>query len=711
MEEESQEVRDEEEEQFEEEDRKAARKKKLTKLVALVLVIAIVGGIGGWYAVTSLLNAPPTAAFTASSQDLRLSVDASNSTDPNGDALTFRWDWGDASPTDAGKTASHIYAAEGTYTVTLTATDARGAAGSLPRSVTLTILPTALFVARTTQMTVSVDASSSFVLNGAITNYAWDFGDGSTGTGVQATHAYATPGRYTITLTVTDDDTRTMSTTRLVSPASTTVDVVFDQFYQLNCPYREYWNLRYDSYGDQILTDTIPCTSYYPWVLFSASTALQPINPSWVYTTYRQDSKVRNHPGYNLLDPVVLPVFNSSVTPGLGSYIIINMTMDYLDSDLLNALKNPPWYVSQKYSDGFGYLVQGNITMDLTMSKRIFGVKAANADEAQLWWWNYTGEGTGTSPRSPGPLEANVALWLEDNGNVKYDIYNGFEWFYETDLTYLNATVDPDGTTHVRIFWDGWGYDVLLARWFYWGKASYRDAVCVQSENCTETQPYGAIQPLGWAPMEICWCETASIDLRITSSLDLDMTAVAGYVFYAGADPGRDQILGTRDDEPRWVFEPANMDYVPRLGSGSVGQGGYGQSELRFYEDETRIVTTPGGYAYGEPYEYTFAPTRWRLTAGNTLQIILPRDVDGNPLEVPWYDPVNSRWDPVAKIGVYQSTMASMTLSRVTPAANPLDPYYVWDARGRVVSLAGPFSSGATGVPLYGEPIIEFRPG
>lgn len=45
-------------------------------------------------------------------------------------------------------------------------------------------------------------------------SYAWDFGDGSTGSGAQAAHTYAQPGAYTATLTVTvGSETATATTT------------------------------------------------------------------------------------------------------------------------------------------------------------------------------------------------------------------------------------------------------------------------------------------------------------------------------------------------------------------------------------------------------------------------------------------------------------------------------------------------------------------
>jgi parallel beta-helix repeat protein len=50
------------------------------------------------------------------------------------------------------------------------------------------------------------DASNSFDLDGNITEYLWDFGDGTTGTGETTGHVYTTNGNYTITLTITDND-------------------------------------------------------------------------------------------------------------------------------------------------------------------------------------------------------------------------------------------------------------------------------------------------------------------------------------------------------------------------------------------------------------------------------------------------------------------------------------------------------------------------
>lgn len=66
--------------------------------------------------------------------------------------------------------------------------------------------PTASFTTSSSGLRLDVDASASFDNDGTITGYSWDFGEGGTGSGVQADYDYATPGTYDVRLTVTDDD-------------------------------------------------------------------------------------------------------------------------------------------------------------------------------------------------------------------------------------------------------------------------------------------------------------------------------------------------------------------------------------------------------------------------------------------------------------------------------------------------------------------------
>ncbi|UOY04016.1 LamG-like jellyroll fold domain-containing protein [Blastococcus sp. PRF04-17] len=61
------------------------------------------------------------------------------------------------------------------------------------------------------------DAQASADPDGQIASYAWNFGDGTTGSGATTGHAYAAAGTYPVTLTVTDDDGATASVTEQVT--------------------------------------------------------------------------------------------------------------------------------------------------------------------------------------------------------------------------------------------------------------------------------------------------------------------------------------------------------------------------------------------------------------------------------------------------------------------------------------------------------------
>lgn len=87
--------------------------------------------------ITTGTNNTPTANFTVSTSGLTISVNGSTSTDTDGTIANYSWDFGDASPNGNGAYASHTYAADDTYTVTLTVTDNNGAVDAASQTLSV----------------------------------------------------------------------------------------------------------------------------------------------------------------------------------------------------------------------------------------------------------------------------------------------------------------------------------------------------------------------------------------------------------------------------------------------------------------------------------------------------------------------------------------------------------------------------------------------
>jgi len=163
---------------------------------------------------------PPDAVInvtpgTTGTEPFTVIFDAYGSTDDRGIA-SYAWDFGDGTTATGVMPAAHTYT-NGSYIVKLTVTDYFGNVGIALATITVgeAGAPTAVINVTpgntgVAPFTVYFDASDSSVVSDcgacSIVSYAWNFGDGTTGTGLTTSHEYTVAGTYNVILTVTDSN-------------------------------------------------------------------------------------------------------------------------------------------------------------------------------------------------------------------------------------------------------------------------------------------------------------------------------------------------------------------------------------------------------------------------------------------------------------------------------------------------------------------------
>lgn len=184
-------------------------------------------------------NRPPDAHAAATCTGLECSFSGADSTDAEGDPLTYAWDFGDGTDPGSGVSTPHTYATGAARTVTLTVTDDQGNSDTDTVVVTTTDPvdpgadqpPVAHAVASCAGLDCSFTAADSTDPEDEALTYAWDFADGTDpGSGVVTSHTYATGAARTVTLTVTDDhgnsDTNTVVATTTAPPVATPITFI-----------------------------------------------------------------------------------------------------------------------------------------------------------------------------------------------------------------------------------------------------------------------------------------------------------------------------------------------------------------------------------------------------------------------------------------------------------------------------------------------------
>ena len=325
-------------------------------------------------------------------------INFTNTSTGTGGFTTYQWNFGDAG-TSTGINPNHVYAAGGTYNVSLTVINGAGCVSTSTQTVTVAPIPVANIAGddgdgNTSWClspidTNSTDAVTFFNFSTGASLYSWDFGDGSpvftTGSTGSFIHTYTTYGTYTVTMTATGANGCTNSTT---------LTVVFDKFVaaSFSVPLGQFSGCAPHSVTPVNASQN---AAVYVWNFGDGSPSVTTTSftpPSHVYTTggsYTISLQASNscNTSNSTVGPITIvgaPVINFTATPSpgcapqtvtfgnttTGASPINNYYWDFGNGNILNGVRFPP---PQVYNSGTYtiMLISGNACGTDTMYRTI----------------------------------------------------------------------------------------------------------------------------------------------------------------------------------------------------------------------------------------------------------------------------------------------------------------------------------------------------
>ncbi len=188
--------------------------------------VARIIGVGSSAAPPPPSNGAPVASFSESCTGLGCTF-TDGSRDTDGTVTRWSWSFGDGGTADI-QNPTHAYGSDGSYAVSLAATDDDGATGTSSKTIVVTAaavnkVPTATFSQACTGLTCNFTDGSTDA-DGSVAAWRWNFGDGGSSTTRSPSHTYVTGSTYTVTLVATDDDGATATTSKAISVSAPTAN-------------------------------------------------------------------------------------------------------------------------------------------------------------------------------------------------------------------------------------------------------------------------------------------------------------------------------------------------------------------------------------------------------------------------------------------------------------------------------------------------------
>lgn len=149
------------------------------------------------------LAAAPTADFSGTPLAGGKPLSVAFTDTSTGSPTSWLWDFGDGN-TSTLQNPTHVYTADGVYTVALTATNDDGDDTETKVDYITVASPVADFSGTPTSGTVPLSVDFTDLSTNVPTSWFWDFGDGGSSTDQDPTYVYNYIGTYTVTLTATN---------------------------------------------------------------------------------------------------------------------------------------------------------------------------------------------------------------------------------------------------------------------------------------------------------------------------------------------------------------------------------------------------------------------------------------------------------------------------------------------------------------------------
>ena len=323
----------------------------------------------------SAATAPPVAGFTGTpvSGTMPLSV---NFTDTSTGSPSFwNWSFGDGSYASV-KNPTHIFSANGTFTITLTATNAGGSNVSTRTNYIAVILPAPVagFAANTTSGSPPLTVSFTDQSSNSPVSWNWSFGDGNTSALQNPVHLYSYNGTFTVSLTATNagGSNATVPTNYItvgapVQPVSSfTANTTAGkaplgvQFTDTSTGSPQTWNW---SFGDGGVSSAQSPSHVY------TSAGNYTVN---LTVTNAAGSSTATRSGYIAVSPLVLPVagFSANITTGK-----IPLAVQFTD-----ASTGSPQTWNWTFGDGATSALQNPVHVYVTAGTYSVGLTVTNTD-------------------------------------------------------------------------------------------------------------------------------------------------------------------------------------------------------------------------------------------------------------------------------------------------------------------------------------------